>query len=441
MLIATGVLGMLGLTAQQRTASPEVHRLSNGLSVILARDTSLPIVAVAVSYHVGGANEEAGRREFAHLFEHLMLSGSEQVAVGMRNIQEAGGRSDATTDFDRTYYYHEVPSHYLEFVLWLEATRMALPLGEITQSKLEVQRSVVRNEHRQRRENVPYGMAFWRALSALYPAGHPYALATSDWLADLDAATVADVQSFHARFYGPSNATLAIVGNFNSRETLRFVQRYFGDTKAIPAIERPRPAPVRLAAERHVLLEDRVELPALFLMWPTDRAFARADADLKLLAHVLGGGRNSRLHKRLVEQDKVARSVSASQESWALAGQFVITVYAASGHDLRVIRDRVDEELARLLEAEPPTAREVARAVHHFDRLFAERTESALQRAILLTTYATFTGKPAFGDHDFTRFAQATPTSLQAAARQNLGPGRVVLSVVPRGKTQLQAIR
>src|SRR2546423_5414611 len=184
--------------AAQRTTGPhtpgatEVHQLANGLTVIIAQDTSLPIAAVAVSYHVGVANEDPGRTEFSHLFEHLMFMGSRHIARGehLRRIQDAGGSADATTDFDRTYYYQQVPANHLEVVLWLESDRMGFMSDSITQDALDLQRSVVENEHRQRRVNAPYGMAFWKALSTLYPPDHPYALPTDNWLADLRNATL-----------------------------------------------------------------------------------------------------------------------------------------------------------------------------------------------------------------------------------------------------------
>lgn len=420
--------------------SIEVHRLPNGLSVILAPEASLPIVAVAASYHVGAASEETGRTEFSHLFEHLLVAGTEPVAGAIRRILESGGRADATTHFDRTYYYQQVPANYLELVLWLESYRMGFLVPQIGQATLDLQRSVIRNEHRQNRENAPYGMAFWRTLSALYPPDHPYAIPVDNWLADLDAATLDEVRAFHARFYRPGNATLAIVGDFEPQQALRLVETYFADIPAGPAVEHPAPQPLRLDEVRPVVLEDRVELPALFLTWPTDPLFADGDAELHVLAHILAGGRGSRLHRRLIEEEGIAQAVAASQESWALAGQFGVVVHGAPGQGLEHVRDLVDQEIGRLLTDAPPTEPEVARALNTIERRLAERDESALQRAVQLTLYQTVTGDAGYGARELARYQRVTPASVQRTARRYLVGGRVELSIVPASATGRQPV-
>jgi len=429
-------------TGLRSAAASDVHQLANGLSVIIARDTTLPIAAVVVSYHVGVANEDPGRAEFSHLFEHLMFMGSRHVARGehLRRIQDAGGSADATTDFDRTYYYQQVPANELEVVLWLESDRMKFMSSSITHEALDLQRSVIENEHRQRRVNAPYGMAFWKALSALYPPDHPYALPTDNWLADLHGATVADVVSFFQRFYGPNNATIAIVGDVDPPSALRMVQNYFGDIPPGAAVTRPAAVPVRLDRDRYTMLEDQVEIPALFLMWPTTRLFSSDEAELQVLAGILADGADSRLHRRLIEHDRIAQSVTVTQDSWALAGQFRIDVHATPGHDLTPVRNAVDEEIAQLLGAKPPTEHEVARAVNQIERSMAQRSETRLRRAMDLAMNYTFTGDADAGTRNLTRYRRVTPASVQATARRYLSARRVVLSVVPQGQPRLQAV-
>jgi zinc protease len=424
-------------------AEQQVHRLANGLTLIIAPDTTLPIVSVAVSYHVGVANEDSGRTEFSHLFEHLMFMGSQHVPRGehTRRIQDAGGRADATTDFDRTYYYEQVPANHLEVVLWLESDRMGFMPGAITQQALELQRSVVESEHRQRRLNAPYGMAFWRALSTLYPPDHPYAIPADNWLADLGSATLEDVRSFFRRFYGPNNATIAIVGDIDPQATLHMVQRYFGDIPQGPTVVQPEAQPVRLDLDKYVLLEDQVEIPALLLMWPTDRVFSSADAELQVLARILADGAGSRLYRKLVERDRSAQSVTATQEGWGLAGQLIVEVRGVPQGNLTPIRKAVDEEIAKLSGTLPATDREVARAINQIERSMAQRRESRLRRAMDLTMYHTFTGNAAYESAALARYRQVTPASVQEAARRYLAAHRVVLSVVPRGQPGLQAVR
>lgn len=424
-------------------APPLVHRLDNDLAVIIAPDTTLPIVAVAVSYHVGVANEDPGQTEFSHLFEHLMFMGSRHIPRGehMRRIQAAGGRADASTDFDRTVYYEQVPANDLEILLWLESDRMGFMSGSVTQEALDLQRSIVQNEHRQRRVNRPYGMMFWKALSTLYPPGHPYALPTDSWMADLDSATLDDVKSFFNRFYGPNNATIAIVGDVDAATVVQMVARYFGDIPPTPPVERPRARPLRLPEDRFVVLEDDVEIPALLLMWPSVPQFSAGDAELDVLARILGGGTASRLYHRLVEQDRIAQSVTASHESWALAGQFMIEVRGLPGHDLSQIPNVVDEEITKLAGTAPPTEREVARAVNQIERDIAQRHGSRLQRAIDLTKHYIFTGDANYEIEEFARYQGVTPAAVQQLAQHYLLAGGVVLSDVPEGRTAMQAGR
>jgi zinc protease len=422
--------------------SMETYKLDNGLTVVLSRDTSVPVVAVNLWYHVGSGNEEPGRTGFAHLFEHMLFQGSENVGDDehFRLIQEAGGTLNGSTNTDRTNYFQAVPSNFLERVLWQEADRMGFLLPAMTQEKLDNQRSVVQNERRQNYDNAPYGLAFETLAAALYPAGHPYSWTTIGSLDDLNAASMEDVQSFFRNYYGPNNASLAIVGDFDPAQAKRWVQRYFGGIAAGPPIDRPRPQPVRLTEEKRIVLEDRVQLPRLYIAWPTVAQYEAGDADLNVLGNVLAGGRSSRLYQRLVYEDQVAQFVNANQSSRPLAGQFGITVQARPGVDLSRVLAIVDEEVARLL-AEPPTEREIQGALNNLEAAFIQRMQTNLGRADQLNAYATFTGDPAFIEQDYARYSAVTPATVQAAARRYLVPNRVLLSVVPAGQTRLQASR
>jgi zinc protease len=420
----------------------ETYRLANGLNVILSRDASVPVVAVNLWYHVGSGDERPGRTGFAHLFEHMMFQGSQHVGDDehFRLIQEAGGTLNGTTNTDRTNYFQAVPSNFLERVLWQEADRMGFLLPSMTQEKLDNQRSVVQNERRQNYDNAPYGLAFETLAAALYPAGHPYSWTTIGSLEDLNAASLDDVQDFFRQYYVPNNASLSIVGDFDPAQTKRWVERYFGGLPAGRAIERPRPAPVQLSGERQVLLEDRVQLPRLYVAWPTPAQYQPGDAELDVLANVLASGRSSRLYRRLVHEEQIAQFVTASQSSRPLAGQFGIVVQARPGVDLTRVLAIVDEEIARLVR-EPPTEREVQAARNAYEASFIQRMQTNLGRADQLNAYATFTGDAAFIERDYGRYTAVTPAAVWGVAARSLRPDLVVLSVVPRGQTQLQASR
>lgn len=317
---------------------------------------------------------------------------------------------------------------------------MGFLLPAMTLEKLDNQRSVVQNERRQNYDNAPYGLAFETLSAALYPEGHPYSWTTIGSLDDLNAASMEDVQSFFRTYYAPNNAYLSIVGDFDPALTKRWVERYFGGIPPGPRIERPRPEPVRLTEERRVVLEDRVQLPRMYMAWPTPAQFEPGDADLNVLAFVLAGGRSSRLHERLVFREQIAQFVTASQSSRQLAGQFGITVQARPGMELSRVAAIVDEEIARIA-AEPPTQREIERARNNLEAALIQRMQTNLGRADQINAYAVFTGDPAYLERDFGRYASVTPATVQAAARRWLVPQRVILSVVPQGQTQLQATR
>ena len=454
-----GVVPLLGLIVAAATSPPplpaqearsestsgpvqiayETYALPNGLQVILSRDTSVPIVAVNLWYHVGSADEKPGRTGFAHLFEHMMFQGSEHVGDDQhfKLIQEAGGSLNGSTNPDRTNYYEVAPSNFLETLLWLESDRLGFLLPAMTEEKLDNQRSVVQNERRQRYENAPYGLAYETMAAAMYPAGHPYSWTTIGSLADLNAASMEDVQDFFRTYYAPNNASLAIVGDFDPAEAKRLVEKYFGPLPAGPPIERPDPAPVRLDSAKTLVLEDQVQLPRLYMAWHSPALFAEGDAALDVLGRILADGKNSRLHRRLVYDEQIAQWVSAYQSSRPLGSQFQIVVQAKPGTDLDRIREIVDGEIARL-RTEPPTAREVQRAINNLETDFVQGMQTVLGKADQMNAFNTWTGDPGYVDELLNRYAAVTPEQVHEVVQQYLGDERVVLSVVPQGQTELQ---
>jgi zinc protease len=297
------------------------HTLENGLDVLLHEDHSCPIVAVNLWYHVGSKNETPGRTGFAHLFEHLMFEGSQHHDKGYFSpLQGAGAALNGSTNADRTNYWEVVPTEALDLALWMESDRMGFLLPALTSAKFSNQRDVVLNERRQNYENRPYGLASMAMLAAIYPPDHPYHWTTIGEIADLHDARIEDVRDFFSAYYHPANASLALAGDIDVDEALVRARRYFEEVPAGPRAGRVRPATPMLAADARIVLEDRVELPRIYMAWLSPAMFADGDADLDLAADILANGKTSRLYRRLVFEERLATDVSASQNSREIGG-------------------------------------------------------------------------------------------------------------------------
>ena len=419
------------------------HTLENGLDVIVHEDHRCPIVAVNLWYHVGSKNEQPGRTGLAHLFEHLMFEGSEHHDSGyFAPLQQAGAALNGSTSCDRTNYWEVVPTSALDLALWLESDRMGYLLPALTTAKFENQREVVLNERRQQYENRPYGMALMALMAALFPPGHPYHWTTIGEPADLQAATLEEVHAFFRSYYHPGNASLTVAGDAETGDVLARVRQCFEEIPAGPPIP-PVAAGATLAewdgmaAESvRLLLEDRVELPRLYLAWRTPRLFADGDAGMDILAEVLAGGKASRLYRTLVHERRIASDVSASQGSRELAGWFCITATAAPGHEVDELERVIGDELAALAEASPD-AREIERCLTQVEAQFVYGLQTVggfSGRSNQLNAYNVYTGDPGFMAQDRARYREVTADRVrELAATQVTGRGRVALSVVPHG--------
>jgi zinc protease len=418
------------------------HTLNNGLDVVVHEDHGVPIVAVNVWYHVGSKNEVPGRTGFAHLFEHLMFEGSEHYDRGyFQPLQQAGAALNGSTNADRTNYWEVVPTNALDLAMWMESDRMGYLLPALTDEKFENQRDVVLNERRQNYENRPYGMAGMAIVEALFPPEHPYHWLTIGAADDLKAARIDDVRAFFQRYYHPRNASLALAGDVDAATGIRLAERYFGDIPAGPAAA-PIVAHVgdRPAGEVRLVLEDRVELPRLYLAWHSPALFADGDAELDLVADLLASGKTSRLYRALVYEQRVATEVAASQNSRELGSFFQIVATAAPGRPLADVERAIARELAAFAERGPTPAeleRSLAQAEAHF--LFRLQTVGGFGgKSDQLNAYNTFLGDPGFFERDLQRYRDATRDSLRLAASTHLLTSkRVVLSVVPRGRVGL----
>ncbi|HEV2149497.1 MAG TPA: pitrilysin family protein [Longimicrobiaceae bacterium] len=439
------LLLMLGLLAAAPAAAQDVSipyttfQLPNGLRVIVNEDRSTPIVAVNVWYHVGSGYEKAGRTGFAHLFEHILFEGSKNVPEGdFDNLLEAAGAvNNGSTNPDRTNYYEILPKNALELALWLEADRMGALLETMSQQKLDLQREVVKNERRQRYENAPYGM-FWETVHReLYPQGHPYSWSTIGSMDDLSAASLEDVENFFRTYYVPNNAVLTISGDVDAQTVRPLVEKYFGWIPRGAEVTRPQIPVPPIPENRVVTLEDRVTLPQLNLAWRTTPAYSPDEAALQALAALLTDGKNSRLYKRLVYDEKIAQTVGSFNNGQLLSGDFFVRVTGRPDVALPRLQAAVDEEIARIAQT-PPSAEEMRRVVSGIETGFVRGLETTGNKAEQLNSYLYYTGDPGYVEEDLARFRALTPADVQRVAREYLaGKNRVVVSIVPQGKTNL----
>ncbi|HEY1309012.1 MAG TPA: pitrilysin family protein [Vicinamibacterales bacterium] len=414
--------------------------LANGLDVIVHEDRHVPIIAVNIWYHVGSKNERPGRTGFAHLFEHLMFEGSKHHNSGyFVPLQQAGALLNGSTNTDRTNYWEVVPTSAIDRALWMESDRMGFLLPALTRERFETQRDVVLNERRQNYENRPYGMASMALSAALYPPDHPYNWTTIGSADDIRAMQLEDVQTFFRTYYHPSNASLVLAGDIEAERAFELAEHYFGELQA-----GVRPGRLSLQAslssEINLVLEDRVELPRLYLAWHSPPMFARDDAELDLVADLLANGKTSRLYQSLVYEMRIALDVSAFQNSRELGSFFLLAVTAAPGQALSEIAPRVDEAIREVARS-GPTANEMERGLAQAEAHFMYRLQTIGGfggKSDQLNAYNVLVGTPGFFSTDLDRYRSATRESVTSAAARYLRDGaRVVLSVVPRGRTEL----
>ena len=421
--------------------SYEKFTLPNGLDVILHEDHSLPVAAVNVWYHVGSKNEEPGRTGFAHLFEHVMFEGSKHHKGSFFDpLQKVGANLNGSTTPDRTNYWENVPSNYLELALWLESDRMGFLLDALDQKAFDIQRDVVKNERRQSYENRPYGMAYLTLQPTVFPAPHPYNWPTIGSQEDLDAAELDDIKDFFRRFYAPSNASIAIAGDIDPDGTRKTVERYFGDLPPGPPINRIHRMDSELKGTASLVLRDRVQLPRLYLVWPTAPAFDDEQPALEVLSAILGDGKSSRLYRSLVYERQIARDVSVYHYGQEIAGEFFIQVTANAGQSLEEIEAIVERELDALRHS-GPTEHEIQRAKNRIESQHVrqlERVGGFGGRADQLNYYNTYTGDPAGINTDLDRYLVVTADDVRRAAKTALGENMVRLTVLP--EEQLSAV-
>ena len=409
-------------------------RLDNGLEVIVHEDHRIPVIAVDLWVHVGAGDEVKGKTGFAHLFEHMMFQGSKNVPEDKHFdiLRQAGASSmNGTTNFDRTNYFEVVPTNHIETALWLESDRLGLLLDHVNQQSLKTQIEVVRNERRQRYDNVPYGAARFALFEAAYPEGHPYRYLVIGKHEDLKGASLADVQGFFRTWYTPSNATLTLAGDIDVARARELVGKWFA---GLPTVARPlhhEPPMPALAQTVRKQLEDRfAKLTRVQWSWHAPKRFAADDVDLMTLCDVLGADGWGRLYKLLVVDKQLAHSVSVFQEPMAFSGLFNIAVTLKPGVDVRQVEALMRRELLKVLYS-GATEGEVRRSVIDTETGMLFGLDEVLGRAEQLQTYNHYTGDPGYLAKHLEEVRSRTPETLRKAARRWLAKPRVEMVTVP----------
>jgi zinc protease len=416
----------------------ERFALKNGLTVILVEDHAVPRIHMGLRVRTGSAFETPGRTGFAHLLEHLMFEGSRNVPEGKFDewLEAAGGTNNAWTSEDATYYFAEAPTNALELMLFLESDRLGFFIDQLSDSLVDGQRDVVKNERRQSYENRPYGQAMLATPALLWPKGHPYSWPVIGSMDDLSAADIDDVKRFFSTHYAPENCILILVGDFKPSKARALVQRWFDDVPSRGGRPAPAPAPITLRGEKRAVFEDDVELPRLSMTWPSAPIFTADDTALDLLSSVLAGGESSRLVRRLVHEERLAQSVGARQSSRERASEYSIEVLAFPGTKLTDVVRIVDEEVARLVR-EGPTEAELQRARTVAEAEMVRSLDSLSGKASRMAAWAMLTGDADRAEANLERLRGTSADTVKVVAGRTLGRGRLVVSVVPKGRLDL----
>lgn len=411
----------------------ETFTLPNGLRVALNEDRSAPLVSVNLWYHVGSKNERPGRTGFAHLFEHMLFAGSEHVGNNehFRFVQSVGGNLNASTTFDRTNYFETLPSNYLALALWLESDRMGFYLDAIDEEKFAIQKSVVKEERRLRFDNAPYGIALEELLKLGFEEGHPYHSFVIGSMADLDASSIEDVRDFFRRFYGPNNAVLSLVGDFDTTEARALIEQYFGDIPQSPEIAPVTTEKQVFGGDHRTTIASAVQLPRFYRLYHVPRFGDREWIACDVLAGALGMGKASRLERALVYEQRIAQDVAAFAWDTELTGMLLFWATAQEDASLDALERAFDAEIDRVMR-DGLNEIEITRVRNQTETDFAHQVEDFDSRADLISRMYTFFGDPRVVDDWFDRYRAVTLDDVNAAARRYLVPdNRVTLRMVP----------
>ncbi|MEJ2085084.1 MAG: pitrilysin family protein [Acidobacteriota bacterium] len=411
----------------------ERFTLDNGLRVVLHRDTSLPLVAINIWYHVGSKNESPGLTGFAHLFEHMLFQGSQHVGTNdhFRWVQQAGGVANGSTWFDRTNYYETLPSNWLDLGLWLESDRMGFLLPAMDLEKLENQRSVVINERRQTVDNQPYGRAFERLHELLYPASHPYHWPVIGYVEDIEAATLEDVTSFFETYYVPNNAVLSVVGDISIDSARSRIEHWFGDIASgaeIRSIEVPAPT---IESPKLEIMPDQVELARIYMAYSLP-AYGELDwyaADL--LSAILSGGKSSLLHEELVYSQQIATDISSFVMPTELSSTFYVVATARPETKPEDLEKAILDRLAAIA-ASGVSSTALTRSKNKIVTAYRDELQKLDQLADLLSMFTTYFDDPGLVDREVELYSELGSAEISELISTHLQPDRrITLFVVP----------
>ncbi|RKS95643.1 zinc protease [Flavobacterium limicola] len=419
----------------------EKFTLENGLQVILHIDRSDPVVAVALTSHVGSAREKAGRTGFAHLFEHLLFLESENLGKGGLDKMSArigGAGANGSTSRDRTNYYQTVPKDALEKMIWAEADKLGYFINTVTEPVLAKEKQVVKNEKRQSYDNRPYGHNFSVISKNLYPATHPYSWEVIGSLEDLQNATLEDVKSFYNRWYVPNNVTLTIAGDFDVKQTKAWVEKYFGEIKRGEAIPKMEKQSVILTETKKLYYEDNfAKLPQLTVTWPSVYEYHPDSYALEVLASYLSKGKKAPLYKTLVEDKKITDAADVFQYNSEIAGQYMLSVTAFEKTNLNDVMNGVNEAFKNF-EAEGISQQDLNRIKAGQETAFYTNLSSVLGKGFQLAQYEIFAGTPDYINQDVKNILAVTTEDVMRVYQKYIkGKHFVATSFVPKGETNL----
>jgi zinc protease len=414
----------------------QITTLPNGLRVILSEDHSTPIVHVSVWYHVGSKNERPGRTGFAHLFEHMMFKGSKNVEPEAHTslISGIGGKANAYTTEDVTVFWETIPAQYLPLAMWLEADRMAtLRLDDVSFRR---EREVVKEERRMRIENQPYG----RLSEIIYGNAftvHPYKHPVIGSMADLEAASIADVREFHDTYYVPENATVTIVGDFDPAQTIQLVNQYFARVpKASRPVPRDIPKEPPMTAERRVVVEEAWPLPAVVVAFPVINDGHPDTYPLHIASKILSDGQSARLQRELVYKQRIALTAFSSANIIENPNLFYAVAIVQPGQTPEAAEKALEAEFDKL-KTDGVTEQEVERAQNQFARDYILGRETDEDKALQLAHAAVIHNDITTADGEFDIFMKLTPRDIHRAARTYFNQtNRLVIYVLPKGGSQ-----
>ncbi|HMU42536.1 MAG TPA: pitrilysin family protein [Ignavibacteriaceae bacterium] len=410
----------------------EKYKLPNGLQVILHKADKPHLVAVNLWYKVGSAYEVKGKTGLAHLFEHMMFQGSENVPKEMhfKHIQEAGGSLNASTAFDRTNYYEKLPSNYLELALWLESDRMGFFLPALTQEKLDNQKDVVKNERLERYDNQPYGLAWELMLSNIYPLDHPYNNSTIGSLNDISSFTLDDVTSFFKKYYSPANASLVIAGNFEFKKAKCLVEKYFSEIPDFSALKSPSTQKNHLNENKFLTHYDKVQLERIYFTWPSVNFFHEDEAALIMLASILTDSKKSRLYNSIVYENEIAQDVSAYNFSGKFGGHFMIAATVKPGKSIEQVKDEIFKEIKFIAE-DSITENELLKTKNILKSHFVYSLQRLDLLADMINSYDYYLDEPNSLAGDLSRFTKLKTSDIKDVVNKYLFKPFFELRILP----------